>query len=93
MERKENEFEGYCYQIKVSGHLDNSWATWLDCIFIIREMEPDYQIPVTIMNFPVTDQPALRGLLNKLFDLNLTILSVNRCNPDADTTKIQETKE
>jgi len=93
MERKENEFEGYCYQIRISGHLDNSWAAWLDCASIILDMEQEYQIPITVLNFPVTDQSALRGLLNKLFDLNWTLLSVNRCSPDADTNKIHETKE
>ena len=87
MEQKENEFERYCYQVKISGYLDESWAAWLDCAAIICKTTKDNQMPVTILIFPITDQPALRGLLNKLFDLNLTILSVNRCNPDNDTNK------
>jgi len=87
MEQQENVFEGYSYQVKISGHLDESWAIWLDCASIIHEITEDTQMPVTILAYSVTDQPALRGLLNKLFDLNLTLLSVVRCCPDTDTNK------
>jgi len=87
MEQKENEFERYCYKIRIAGHLDESWATWLDCATIIHEKAEDNQMPVTTLTLPVTDQPALRGLLNKLFNLNLTLLSVVRCSPDTDTNK------
>lgn len=87
MEQQENEFEGYFYQVKISGHLDESWATWLDCATIIHEKVGDNQMPVTILTLPVTDQPALRGLLNKLFDLNLTLLSVISCSPGNDANK------
>lgn len=93
MEQKENEFERYCYQVKIAGYLDESWAAWLDCASIIFETTEDNQMPVTILTFPITDQPALRGLLNKLFDLNLTILSVNSCNLDIEANKLRETKD
>ena len=93
MEHQKNEFEGYCYQVKISGHLDESWATWLDCATIIREITEGNQMPVTILTFPVADQPALRGLLNKLFDLNLTLLSVIRFNPDTTTNEIRKTEK
>jgi len=87
MEQKENEFERCFYLVKISSHLDESWATWLDCAAIIHEINEDNQMPVTILTIPVTDQPALRGLLNKLFDLNLTLLSVTKCNPDTNKRK------
>ena len=93
MEHQENEFEGYCYQVKISGHLDESWATWLDCASITCEITQDNQMPITTLTFPVADQPALRGFLNKLFDLNLTLLSVVRCNPDSVTNEIRETEK
>lgn len=87
MEYQDNEIERYCYKIRIASHLDESWAAWLDCASIIREITEADQMPVTILTYPVTDQPALRGLLNKLFDLNLTLLSVVRCRPDTDTDK------
>ena len=90
MERPENGFERNCYQVKISGHLDESWSAWLDCATIIREITQDNQMPVTILTFPVADHPALRGFLNKLFDLNLTLLSVVRCNPDTVINEIRE---
>ena len=93
MEDQEDELEKYFYQVKISGHLDESWTTWLDCATIIREITEGNQMPVTILTFPVADQPALRGLLNKLFDLNLTLLSVVRCNSDADSNEFRELKK
>ena len=93
MEHQENEFERSCYQVKISGHLDESWATWLDCATIIREITEGNQMPVTILTFPVADQPALRGLLNKLFDLNLKLLSVVRCNSVADSNEFRDLKK
>lgn len=74
------------YEIKVASHLDENWSASLDCTSIICEYSEDNQIPVTTLTCLLTDQTALRGLLNKLFDLNLTILSVNRCNPDTYKT-------
>jgi hypothetical protein len=44
-------------------------------------------MPCTILTYPVIDQPALRGSLNKLFDLNLKLLSVIRCIPDLKSNK------
>ena len=87
MEHQDNEFERYCYTIRIAGHLDESWAAWLDCAIITRELTEENQMPVTILTFFFSDQPALRGLLTRLFDLNLTLLSVVRCRPDTDTDK------
>ena len=87
MEQRENEFGKYCYQVKISGHLDESWATWLSYAISICEIDEDNHMPVTILTLPVTDQPALRGLLNKLFDLNLTLLSVVKCKPEANANQ------
>jgi hypothetical protein len=87
MRYQEKVFEQYYYEIKVKGHLDMGWSTWLNCVAVTFEVDEYDQIPVTVLTSPISDQPALRGLLNKLFDLNLTILSVNRCNPDTDINK------
>ncbi len=87
MEHQDNEIERYCYTIRIADHLDKSWAAWLDCANIIHEIPDENQMPVTVLTCFFSDQPALRGLLNKLFDLNLTLLSVVRCRPDTDTDK------
>lgn len=87
MKHQENVFERCYYEIKVKGHLDMSWSTWLNCVAVTFEVDECDQTPVTVLTSLITDQSALRGLLNKLFDLNLTILSVNKCNPDTDTSK------
>jgi len=88
MENHKNEFDRYCYQVRIRGYLDESWAIWLDCATITHEITEDNHLDVTILTFPVTDQPALRGLLNRLFDLNMTILSLKMCNPNTDTNNI-----
>jgi len=88
METQDNNLERHCYKIRIEGHLDESWAVWLDCATITREITEDNQMPVTILTCIFSDQPALRGLLTKLFDLNLTLLSVVRCSPDTETNKL-----
>jgi hypothetical protein len=79
--------EPYYYKIVVKGHLDSSWSAWLDCLDMTVEAKECDQTPVTMLTDLILDQSALRGLLNKLFDLNLTVLSVNRCNPETGTNK------
>ena len=61
------------YQIKVKGHLDRSWSCWLHGLSI----EPQAQ-GETLLTGPVRDQAALHGLLNKIRDLGLLLLSVER---------------
>ena len=61
------------YQIKVRGHLDPSWSCWLHGLTI----EPQDQ-GETLLTGPVRDQAALHGLLNKIRDLGLLLLSVER---------------
>ena len=90
MEQQENEKNACCYKVKIAGLIDEGWGTWLDCVTITCEITEDDQSPVTILTYLVTDQPALRGLLNKLFDLNLKILSVARCDPDTGTENFEE---
>jgi hypothetical protein len=93
MEHQDKVYEPPYYQIKIAGHLDKSWSAWLNCMAIACETDENTQAPVTVLTCPITDQPALRGLLNKLFDLNLMILSVIGPNPDADQNHSQGTQE
>ena len=63
------------YQIKVQGNVDPSWSDWFNGMEISLEMGRNAS-PITIFTGPVGDQAGLRGILNHLWDLNLTILSV-----------------
>ena len=65
------------YQIVVQGRLDDSWATWLDGMTIARTHARD-GTPVVVLTGPVADQAALRGLLSRLWDLNLTVIAMRR---------------
>jgi hypothetical protein len=63
------------YRIKLKGRLDPKWSDWFEQMAISTE---DGQ---TILTGPVADQAALHGLLVRIRDLNLTLLSVERIEP------------
>lgn len=65
------------YQIVVQGRLDPSWSDWFNGLTISRAGELNCA-PATILTGPVVDQPALRGLLARIWDLNLILISVRR---------------
>ena len=60
------------YQIRLKGHLTSHWKGWFDGLTITLEEDGN-----TILSGPVVDQPALYGLLKKIRDLGLPLLSVN----------------
>ena len=62
------------YQIKVPGHLDESWTEWNGRMTITVEREDDGP-PVTTLTGTV-DQAALQGLLRRLYSLGLPLISV-----------------
>ncbi len=64
------------YQIKVPGHLDESWSDWAGGMTITVQSEGDGP-PVTTLTGTV-DQAALHGLLRRLYSLGLPLISVNR---------------
>lgn len=68
------------YRITVEGNLHERWADWFNRMQITRE-DGLFNIPVTVLQGPVSDQPALRGILIKLWDLNLTLVAVERIDP------------
>jgi hypothetical protein len=61
------------YQIRIKGHLDSQWRDWFDNATITLEENGN-----TLLNCPVVDQAALHGLLKKVRDLGMPLLSVNR---------------
>jgi hypothetical protein len=68
------------YQIKVKGHLPDHWSDWFDEMTLTLDAERGE----TTLSGPVVDQAALYGLLNKVHDLGLTLLAVNRVQSDQE---------
>ncbi len=67
--------EQYRVQIRVQGWIGRRWANWLEGMAMVHEGEQD-DFPTTLLTGPVADQAALRGLLAKIWDLNLALISV-----------------
>ena len=61
------------YRIRVKDHLDRNWSQWFEGLTITHEPNGE-----TVMAGPVRDQAALFGVLMKVRDLGLTLISVNR---------------
>jgi hypothetical protein len=67
------------YEIKVQGELDSEWSRRFEGLtFTVEGRDTHY--PITTLSGPVADQSALRGILNRLWDLNLTLISVRCCS-------------
>jgi hypothetical protein len=69
--------ESGLYEIRLKGHLDDRWAVWFGDVVITLEDNGD-----TLLTGPVVDQAALHGLLKKVRDLGIPLLSVNFVSPD-----------
>ena len=69
----------FMYQIRISGHLDQTWAKWFEGLNITLEQNGE-----TLLSGPVADQAALYGLLKKIRDLGMPLISVNRLELDSD---------
>ena len=64
------------YEIRVEGVLDQRWTAWFE------GLEIDSDQNQTVIWGPVADQAALHGLLNRVCDLGLVIVSVRRLDPE-----------
>jgi len=67
---------GAHFRIRVQAQLDPSWSDWLDGMRITADTCEGRA--VTVLEGVVPDQAALRGILSRLWDLNLVVLSVER---------------
>jgi hypothetical protein len=65
------------YQIRIEGHLGRAWTGWFEGMSIALEDNGD-----TLLTGAVVDQAALHGLLRKVRDLGVPLVSVNRLEPD-----------
>ena len=65
------------YEIRVRGGLDRRWSDWFDGLTVIPQTKG-----VTLIKGAVVDQAALHGLLNKIRDIGLPLLSVIRLEHD-----------
>jgi len=62
------------YQLKIEGTLNADWAEWFDLMDIQKGNGH------TLITGPIPDQAALRGILNRIFDLNLILIYIIRIN-------------
>lgn len=74
---------GTLYEIQVQGELDRGWAEWFGGFSVLAQYASKQSHTTTLVG-PVADQSALRGILCKLWDLNLTLISVRRIEKGED---------
>ena len=60
------------YEIRIKGHLDKSWADWFDGMTIMYQANGE-----TCLTGSMRDQAALHGVLNRLRDMGVALISVN----------------
>ena len=74
------------YQIRVKSHLGSDWTDWFEGLTVTLEEDGD-----TLLTGPVVDQAALHGLLKKVRDLGMPLVSVNRVEPgQADAADVKQ---
>jgi hypothetical protein len=65
------------YEIRLEGHLHSRWAAWFDGMTLTNESDG-----TTVLSGPVVDQAALHGLLQRVRDVGLALVSVSQIKPD-----------
>ena len=65
------------YEIRIKGRLDAHWANWFDGLTVSHDGDG-----ATVISGPVADQAALHGVLQRVRDLGLPLVSVTRLSPD-----------
>lgn len=67
------------YQIRIKGHLDETWIDWFSPLVVVNQANGE-----ATLTGEARDQAELAGMLNRIFDLNLTLLAVNRITDPAE---------
>jgi hypothetical protein len=81
-----NPGQSMVYQIRIKGHLGREWTDWFGSLALTLEDNGE-----TLLTGPVVDQAALHGVLKKVRDLGMPLLSVNRVKPgQADVSDIKQ---
>jgi hypothetical protein len=78
---QEDRAEAGRYEIRLTGRLDARWAAWFDGLTVSHESDG-----TTVISGPIADQAALHGLLQRVRDLGLPLVSVTRDETDPPTT-------
>ena len=71
-----DQYELGLYEIRIKGHLDDKWADWFEGLTITRADNGE-----TVLYGPLVDQAALHGVLRKVRDLGVPLLSVIQVEP------------
>ena len=64
------------YEFEIEGHLDDRWQEWFEEVTLTHTADGR-----TLLTGPIRDQAALHGILKKINNLGLTLISVNPVNP------------
>jgi hypothetical protein len=78
------------FQLRIKGHLSDQWTDWFEGLTITLEEDGD-----TLLTGPIVDQAALFGLLKKVRDLGMPLVSINCVepgNPDMASTSLEKEK-
>ena len=71
--------ESLIYQIRIKNHVDELWIEWFSPLTLVNESNGE-----ATLTGAVRDQAELHGLLDRIFDLNLTLLAVNQIADPSD---------
>ena len=73
MDKTDSAAQSYYYEIRVQGHLDGSWSDWFNGLDVTPQDNGE-----TLIAGHVRDQAALQGILTKIFNLRLLLISLRR---------------
>jgi len=74
LDKKSN--QPHCYEIRLQGHLNGQWTDWFEGLTITMEVDG-----TTLLTGPVVDQASLHGLLRKIRDLGMPLVSICPVQP------------